>query len=150
MNGFRGGGAEPSGNGTRPGIEAGTRHKKDVPVRLPEVVGEEPSTSSSRWAMQGSQRRSHPISNLAEQSHQIVDAPFEEAAALQRQTVMQQEYPAELDQTPEAPLGAVVGREHERVVGDPELKHPRQARVGLGNRVEFLLRDAEGGCAAAE
>ena len=38
----RGGGAEPSGNGTRPGIEAGTRHKKDIPVRLHEVVGEKP------------------------------------------------------------------------------------------------------------
>ena len=81
--------------------------------------------------------------NLAEQAHQIIDATFEEAAALQRQTVMKEEYTAKLDQTPQAILGAVIRHERERVVGDAELDDSCQVRVASVNGIEFLLRDTD-------
>ena len=109
-----------------------------------------PSTTSPRWATQGSQRRSCPISILAKQPHQIGSATLKEATALQRQPVVKQEYAAELDQAPQALLGAMIGCQYERIVGDAELENLRQARVVFRNGVELLLWDTEGGSAATE
>ena len=51
---------------------------------------------------------------------------------------------------PAAFLGAVVRYQHERVIGDSELEHSRQERVGLGDRVEVFLGYTESRGPAAE
>src|SRR5215213_6308019 len=101
------------------------------------------STSEPRWATHGSQRRSRPISTLAQEAHKVVGATLEESAPLQGEPVVDQEHAPELDQTPQSLLRAVVRHEHEGIVGDPELEHARQVWIGLGNGLELLLQDAE-------
>ena len=70
--------------------------------------------------MERSQRHSWLISAVTQQIHQVIDSAFEEAAALQRQAVVQEEHTAKLDQTPRAILCFVIWHEHEHVVGNAE------------------------------
>src|SRR5437660_11879286 len=68
---------------------------------------------------------------------------LDEAAALERQAVVQRGDTAQFEQAPRAAFALVPWHQHDRVIRYRKLKHPRQGGVLLREVVEFVLRDAE-------
>ena len=104
------------------GSKPAPRHKKNPPARLTEELADKPVyivvTVGDAGVPSGVRESSQSSPSRRTRSS---TRRSREAAALQRQTVMKEQYTAKLDQTPQAILGAVIRHERERVVSDAEL-----------------------------